>query len=159
MKVYITTEGKKLLAKKIQEAEAKFKNIASQKGDAYENGGNGWHDNFAFEQLVREETMVAGELASLSDTYKNAIEVAAHPPNVQNVVIGTIVTFEDEDGEEVEYQIAGYGESNMKSSPKTLEYLAPIIFPFYGESIGAEHSVRIGGRNVSLTIKTIRRIE
>lgn len=156
MSVFLTSNGRNLLNQKIQAVQERLKAVMSQKGDAYENGGNGWHDNFSFEQLVREEAMLAGELTSLNSILKDAVLVSPIAATATEVGVGCIIVLEDEDGGVAEYEVAGYGESNTAASPKKLEYLAPLIHPFMGGVIGDEHTLRIGGRKVTLTLTHIR---
>lgn len=157
MSVFLTPKGKILLGQKIKTVEEKLKVVMSQKGDAYENGGNGWHDNFAFEQIVREEAMHAGELMSLNEILKNSTVVNVENIDISEVNIGCIITLEDEELNPTDYEVVGYGETDTTCSPKKLEYLAPIINPFMGSAVGDEYTVRIGGKKVTLALTNIRR--
>lgn len=157
MSKFLTKSGKGLLNRKIQEVEKKLLHVMSQKGDAYENGGNGWHDNFAYEQLIREEAMLAGQLASLKDILRNAVIVPNIATTADHVGVGCVIELEDEDGNLIEYEVAGFGETDLLKSPKKLEYLAPIIEPFIDGVVGDEHSVRIAGNKTILTLTNIRR--
>lgn len=157
MSKFLTTTGRDLLNQKIQATENKLVHVMSQKGDAYENGGNGWHDNFAYEQLIREEAMLAGQLASLKDILRNATIVPSVATTTDHVGVGCIIELEDDDGNSTEYEVAGYGETDLSVSPKKLEYLAPIIEPFMDGVIGDEHTVRIAGNKTALTLINIRR--
>lgn len=157
--IYLTSRGYGLLKAKLLEAEQKLKTVLSQKGDAYENGGNGWHDNFSFEQLVREEAMLAGEVSSISKMLQESVRVASEPASTSSVTIGCVVTLEDSDGNTTEYEVVGYGESDVNAVPKKIEYLAPIIALFMGGELGEEHAVRMGGKSKTLRLNNIRRAE
>lgn len=157
MSKFLTRRGREILLEKIQSLENKIKLVASQKGDAYENGGNGWHDNFAFEQLMREETMLINELTNLKDVLRNSVVVSSIPTSTERVDIGCIVVLQDDEGNEVEYCVVGYGESDISTTPKKLEYLAPIIRPFMEGVVGDEHTLQLGSKQVALTLVGIRR--
>jgi transcription elongation GreA/GreB family factor len=157
MSKFLTRVGRDLLIQKISATEAKLVHVMSQKGDAYENGGNGWHDNFAYEQLIREEAMLAGQHASLKDILRNATIVPSVATTIDHVGVGCIIELGDDDGNSTEYEVAGYGETDLSASPKRLEYLAPIIEPFMDGVVGDEHSVRIAGKKTNLTLINIRR--
>ncbi len=159
MSKLLTPNGRDILNRKISETQVRLKQVVSQKGDAYENGGNGWHDNFSFEQLVREEAMLAGELASLNNILSTSVMVQTSTISADEICIGTTVTFEDENASVVEYAVVGFGETDVSSNPKKLEYLAPLIDPFIGGSVGDEHTVRLGGRKVTYRVTNIRRSE
>jgi transcription elongation GreA/GreB family factor len=154
---FLLEGGREILLGKIRALENKIKLVASQKGDAYENGGNGWHDNFAFEQLAREETMLINELMNLKDVLRSAVVVSSFSTSIDRVDIGCIVALRDDEGNEVEYCVVGYGESDISTTPKRLEYLAPIIHPFMEGVVGDEHTLQIGSKQVVLTLAGIRR--
>lgn len=156
MKVKMTENGKKLLEAKIADCNERLRVILSQKGDAYENGGNGWHDNFAFEQLTRDEASVASELTRLTNTLHESETISAVPASYDTVQVGCAITLLDQDGKEYQYRIVGYGETDLKSSPKKLEYLAPIVLPFFEEQLDAEHEVKIAGIPKTLTLVSIK---
>ena len=156
MSKLITPNGREILNKKIKDVEEKLKSVMSQKGDAYETGGDGWHDNFAFEQLVREEGMLAEQLASLRETLKNATIVRETAENADGVGIGCIVTLEDDDGTKVEYEVVGYGETDTSCSPKKIEYLAPLIEPFMEGTIGDEHTIVRAGKETTFYLTDIK---
>ncbi len=157
MSKFLTKTGRDLLNQKIKITEDKLVHVMSQKGDAYENGGNGWHDNFAYEQLIREEAMLAGQLASLKDILRNATIVPSVATTIDHVGVGCIIELEDDDGNSTEYEVVGYGETDISASPRKLEYLAPIIEPFIDGVVGDEYSVRIAGNKTTLTLVSIRR--
>jgi transcription elongation factor GreA len=157
MSKFITQIGKNILSEKIKAVEDKLSVVMSQKGTAYDEGGNGWHDNFAYEQLIREEAMLAGQLASLNDIIRNATVVSSTATGTESVTIGCIVELEDSEGNVSEYEVVGFGETDIKATPKKLEYLAPIIFPFMEGILGDEHTIKIGDKKTLLTLINIKR--
>lgn len=151
-KILVTRAGyEKLLAER-QNLYDQLRNIQGQKGEAADVGGNAWHDNFSFEELVRQETMTNASIGLLQK--KMAEMTMVDKPRGNDILqIGhhAVITFED--GEERTYEIAGYGESNLDSQPPKLEYLAPIIRPFFAKEIGTEAKITIQGvaRSAELT--------
>ena len=70
-KNYFTREGLKSYHELIAKTEEELKNIQSQMGDAYANGGDGWHDNFSFEELNRQLTIKSGQVNNLKRVLNN----------------------------------------------------------------------------------------
>ena len=68
----ITKEGLEEAREKIKELEERLKNVLSQKGEAYQIGGDGWHDNFTFEQLIRQEEALRFQISELKAFLRKA---------------------------------------------------------------------------------------
>lgn len=154
--VFVTRKGMDLLNQKLQEAIEKLKHTQGQKAEAHDVGGDCWHDNFAFEELTRQEMMFNKQIADIRDLQKRQVLVSS-PTDDLHVQIGHVISLEDEDGLIREFQVAGYGETDLRSHPPALEYGAPIIFPFMGAEIGTEAQVQIRGEQVFLVLVAIRR--
>lgn len=156
--VYVTPKGRDLLNQRLKEAREKLKSTQSQRGEAYDVGGDNWHDNFAFEELNRQEMMFNRQIADIRALLDQQVLVS--PPRDEiHVQIGHVISLEDEDGSVREFQVAGYGETDLHSIPPTLEYGAPIIFPFIGMEVGAEARVQIKGKQTQLVLTAIRRVK
>ena len=111
--ILMTVNGQKILLVRTAEIEEKLRIVLSQKGDAYENGGNGWHDNFAFEDLTRQEGMLINQLREINGLLAQARVVSSKPDDNTQVKIGHLITLEDDDKVQSSYQIVGYGESDL----------------------------------------------
>lgn len=156
--VYVTRKGMDLLDHRLSEAIAKLKHTQSQKAEAADIGGDNWHDNFAFEDLVRQETMFNRQISDIR-TIQDQLVLVPMPRDARQVQIGHIVTIEDEDGGVREFRVGGYGETDLHSTPPTLEYGAPIISPFMGMEVGTEAYVQIKGKRTSVLLTNIRKDE
>ena len=55
MTILVTRKGEIVLRAKILTLSEEYTKLCRSKAEAYENGGNGWHDNFAYEDLMRQE--------------------------------------------------------------------------------------------------------
>jgi thymidylate kinase len=49
------------------------------------------------------------------------------------------------DGTEKQFEIAGFGETDLTAKPSKIEYLAPLVKEFLGKEIGTDAEVDIGG--------------
>lgn len=148
---YFTAEGLKKYQKRIEDLEAKLRALQSQTAEIAEVGGNQYHDNASYEQLVIQ---IRGIDAQLSEGHKilNNIWVVDKPNNAQRVCIGCLAQIE-QNGEKKEIQIMGYGESDPKNGK--ISYNAPLAKSIIGAEIGEVREITIGGRLVNLEIFNI----
>lgn len=155
-KIRMTDRGRKIMFDRQAEVEKKLREVLSQKGDAYVDGGNGWHDNFAFEELTRQEGVLGRQLSEMSELITRSIRTPLKPVENSHLSIGHIATLEDDEGNVNTYEIVGYGESDTTSTPPKIEYRAPIIAQFFDASVGAEAEVKIAGKIKHLTLIEIK---
>ncbi len=156
--VYVTRNGFELLNQRLADAVAKLKHAQSQKAEAADVGGDNWHDNFAFEDLLRQEMMHNKQIADIR-AVQNQLVYVEEPRNTNSVQVGHVITIEDENGSVKEFRVGGYGETDLHSVPPMLEYGAPVISPFMGMSVGAEVEVQIKGKVISFLLTHIRKEE
>ena len=156
--VYVTRRGIEILNQRVAEAFAKLKHTQRQKAEAADVGGDNWHDNFAFEDLLRQEMMHNKQIADIR-AIQSQLTLVESPHDVDSVQIGHIITVEDEDGVAKEFRVGGYGETDLHMIPPRLEYGAPVISPFMGMSVGAEVEVQIKGKVTSFLLTHIRKEE
>lgn len=152
--VKVTQTGHTKLISLKRELFDRLKTIQGKKGEAAEVGGNQWHDNFSFEDLCRQEVMLNKRISEVSQQISTAT-IVGPPSNNEFLQIGHIAIFELEDGEEREYEIAGFGESDLKSTPQKVEYLAPIVRALIGKEIDTSVKVSIGGKIREITLVEI----
>lgn len=155
-KIRMTEHGRKILLDRQAEVETKLREVLSQKGDAYADGGNGWHDNFAFEELTRQEGILSRQLWEMSELITQAIRTPLKQADNSHLSIGHIAVLEDGDGNINTYEIVGYGESDTTFTPPKIEYRAPIIAAFFGSGVGTEAEVKIAGKMKHLTLIEIK---
>lgn len=156
--VKVTVEGYKKLSKRKEDFFKQLKETQGKKGEAAEIGGNQWHDNFSFEELCRQEMMLNNRIAQIN-AHINSAEVVGEPFDDEILQIGHVAILEFDDGDEREYEIVGFGESEIKATPPKVEYLAPVVCKFVGRSVGATAKVEIGGKVREITLVEIFRKE
>lgn len=154
--IYVTRKGQDLLKQRLDDAIEKLRYTQSQKAEAYDVGGDNWHDNFAFEELNRQEMMFNRQISDIRALQDSQVLVSP-PTDDVHVQIGHIISLEDEDGSIREFRVAGYGETDLHSQPPTLEYGAPIIFPFMGMEVGTDAHVQIKGKQTLLVLTAIKK--
>lgn len=154
--VYVTEKGARTLQDKKNALFEKLKEVQGKKGEAAEVGGNAWHDNASFEDLCRQEQMLNKQIEEISKVISSMIIVRGNPGDNERLSIGHIATlYIEEDDEEVDYLIGGYGDTDLKKCPPVVAYNAPIIVPFYRKEIGRESKVLIDGKMKTLSLEDI----
>ncbi len=156
-KVKVTSRGLKLLFAKKKDLISQLKHIQSQKGEAAEIGGNQWHDNFAFEDLVRQETAKNKQIADISLIIQNAEVVEESPKDCSVLRVGHLATLLFDNGEEKTFFVAGYGESDLSANPKKIEYLSPLIKDFFEQPEGTETEIELSGIKRLVVLSKISR--
>lgn len=155
-RIKVTERGLGILLKRQAEVDAKLRDVLSQKGVAYADGGNGWHDNFAFEELTRQEGILSRQLWEMGELITQAVRIPSKPTDISNLSIGHLALLKDDDGNINTYEIVGYSESDTALTPPKIEYRAPIVAPFFGGAVGTEADVRIAGKMKHLTLIEIK---
>lgn len=128
------------LSNELAEAEEKVRNAGISIGDAA-GGKRDWHDNFAYEQAVRESHLNQANLLKLKQQLQFH---AIIEPNqrTETISIGNTVKvlFQDEVDHE-EYTILG--EYDSGTNPSWISYTSPLGSALLGKSAGdvAEYNV------------------
>jgi len=155
--IFVTKQGLGMLQARRDEYFERLRAVQGQKGEAAEVGGNVWHDNFAFEELVRQENMLSKQIQDVGDMLKIATMVPDQPADTRALQIGHVVSlyFEEDDAIK-EYQVGGFGESNLDAQPPLIEYSAPLLAPFFGHEVGHEATVQLGGVSKHVHLEAIQ---
>lgn len=155
-KILVTKKGFRTLEKRRLKFIEKLKDVQGQKGEAAAIGGNAWHDNFAFEDLVRQENMLNKQIQDAGQIIRMSVIVSDVPQGTKILQIGHIAHLYIENDDMVKVvMVGGFGESDLDVDPPIIDYSAPILKPFYGHEEGYEAIVQIGGVNKSIVLKTI----
>ena len=108
---YFTQQGYTKLQKRLSTLEETLSNLMSQKEYIWEKCGDGWHDNFAFEELERQDKLLSGEIANVKKIL-NKSELVAKPQDNSTVQIGHKVKIK-KDNTISTLQISGYNETDI----------------------------------------------
>ncbi|MBI3952495.1 MAG: hypothetical protein HY336_00895 [Candidatus Doudnabacteria bacterium] len=133
----------------------KLKATQGQKGEAAEVGGNVWHDNFTFEQLMRDEDMINAQIAEVNRKIGQMVVIDQPPESTDKLRIGHMALVSIE-GELREYLVGGFEDSEPTASPPVISYLAPLIQPFIGKEEGHSVKIDVGGKRKQVTLERIR---
>lgn len=152
-KIYFTEAGFQSFLARIKKDEDRIREMSSRLGYLAEVGGDQYHDNFSYEQQVRDLNMLSDKIkkdrmvlakASIID------EKSKRNPGI--VFINSVVTAEIDKKTE-SWQIVGYGESDPGNHK--LAYNTPLGAAFMGRCKGDIFSSKVGSRIVNITILKI----
>lgn len=144
----LTAKEAELMRKDIEQKKEQLKELGKYKAKAYEDEGDGFHDNFAFEQAEIKERGLLREITELQAKFDLAeiIDLAVEAQKADGKVsIGSKVTVEsDFDGEKEVgvYTITGGFGDVMKNIVSTE---APMGICIMGKSVGFEGSYTVNG--------------
>ncbi len=154
-RLYFTRIGAERIMRRKQELFDKLKNIQSQKGEAAEVGGNQWHDNFSFEQLMRDEQMVNAQITELNQKISDMAVIDEVSVDTSKLRIGHLAVL-DVGGETKTYLIGGFEDSDPNSVPPVISYLAPLVRSFIGKEQGHTVLLRIAKTDTQVTLEKIQ---
>lgn len=154
-KLYFTRSGADRIVRRKVELQDMLRRTQGQKGEAAETGGNQWHDNFSFEQLVREEQMLNTQIAEISGKINAMVVAPEAPEDTSRLRIGHIAVL-GVDGVIKTYLVGGFEDSDAVLDPPVISYLAPLIQPFIGKEEGEVQGVTVDGRTKQVTLREIR---
>jgi len=105
---------------------------AAGNGDRSENG-----DYIYGKKKLRQ---IDHRLKVLRDKIESAVVIKPEEINIEKVVFSSLVILEDEDGNELEYQIVGEDEFDIKN--KKISWKSPLAKSLFGKSLGDEVMVK-----------------
>lgn len=141
MSYLLTPAGFEKLKKEIKEVKAELGKITVLKGEAVQDTGNLWHDNFSFEEMARQELVLARRLAKLQKKLKAVKIVDERKKHGRKAVVGSTVTIEYEDGRQVRYTIT---DPEMTNPGKGLiSYRSKVGEALLGSRKGDERQLQI----------------
>ena len=153
--IFVTRKGLQVLEARRLEMMERLRAIQKQKGPAVEEGT--WHDNFSFEQLVRDENAISKQLRDMRETLDAAAIVPDVPSGTETLQIGHIahLYIEDDDVTKI-VMIGSFGETDLNAKPPIIDYCAPLLKPFYGHEEGHEATVQLDGASKNAILTSIK---
>lgn len=139
-KIYLTDEGLNEYRNEIKILNDKLAEIQKMKSEAYSGAiGDGWHDNFAYEDAKRQEDAIVTQIKDLGDKSKY-IEIITNDIKDQNIInLNDIlkIEFTYEDGTKDEEIIKLTGNWKLKEYDEIQEVTlnSPIGKNIYGKDI------------------------
>jgi len=150
-KLTFTEKGFQKLQLEIESLEKKLRKVQAQTAEAAEIGGNQWHDNASYDNIVIETRGLDSRLSKAHETLNKA-QVVATPSRSDLVAIGTSVTIKLR-GKIKTWEIAGFGESDPDA--RIISYNTPLASILMGKKKGDIAYGKIGGSETKIEILNI----
>lgn len=149
--LYFTKRGLTKLQDEIKTLEKRLQDLQSQVAYVAEVGGNQWHDNASYDALVIDIRGADWRLGQATKVLKQAVLVDI-PNNFEHVSIGAFVKL-SRDGEEMSFEVAGYGESDIDLD--LIAYNTPLASLIMGKTKGEIVIGSIASKKTELKILEI----
>lgn len=153
-KLYFTKAGAERMFQEKEELFQKLRETQGQKGEAAEVGGNQWHDNFSFEELVRQEFILNKQITEVNKKIEEMVILSEMAKDTSHLRIGHIAVL-DVGGIIKKVKIGGYGDYDLNANPQTIAYNAPLVSQLFGEEKGSQASVRVMGAMKTVILEDI----
>lgn len=154
----LTKAGLQRLVKKIENTKRQLKLLMSQKKEAAEIGGDAWHDNFSFEEISRQETILFNRLEKLREILndseifeeENTPKELEKKDNLKLVKLNSKVVIEYENGKNATFIITDSVMSNPGAG--RISYQSPLGAALMGATEGEKRNFQKNGKSSSVKI-------
>lgn len=147
MKIFVTKEYMNAGNERVKQLERELERIRKEKGAAFAEDTNAWHDNFAYESLAREEKMAENKLFQAVkelDTYRIFDERAQMTPHMVSIYCWVRVLEENLANLKQIEKTIGIVPLGAENHKKLIySYNAPIVSPLMGAKVGDERVIKI----------------
>ena len=156
-RIYLTLDGYKQYCEEIEKIEAEILENTKFKVEAIrEAPGDGWHDNFAYEDACRTETMLQKRLEQML-IQKKKIEIIESTTFDQDLVnIGDIIQLEfkydDGDTEVEEVRLTGNWKVSSNDSIQEVSLNSPLGRAIYLQKIGSTVNYSVNDQKIFIQI-------
>ena len=148
---HLTSEGLKVLKQKLETLKQERAKLRSERAEAYEIGGDGWHDNLSFETLEENEKRISAEIARLETEYRTA--VVAQPAGGEKVDLNSTVVLIFPDGTERKYKVGDSHTADPAAGIISAE--SPLGSAIMGTVAGENKTYSVNGHEVQVKIKSV----
>ncbi|MGE5456149.1 MAG: hypothetical protein ACM3O4_03495 [Ignavibacteriales bacterium] len=157
-KIYLTKEGYEEYLEEIEQIRNSLDNNNHLKTEAYQTAvGDGWHDNFEYEQASLTEKAIEHNLIQMINNKKNII-IVDEPKNINNNLININDIFEaelkysDNDIERSKFKLIGGYRPNNNNDIQEITLNSPIGKAVYLQNINSNLNYIVNGKKVELRI-------
>lgn len=153
--LYFLREDFDKLNQKIVEVCKRMEKIGKEIGESCDEGSDTWHDNFAFEEGQRQQTMWSNHIRELIKI-RNTATIVDPPRENDRVRIGKTVEFKDLITNEIErFQIGSFMVFRDQKKIEAISYNAPLAKIIMGAQIGEIRKGQIAGKQKQFEILKI----
>lgn len=161
-KIYVDKDGYEKMQEELQELKNKYLKNSLEKGEAYDGAaGDGWHDNFAFDEANRQEHMLLGQIKELEERLINTIIVDSNKQQDESIIdinskVLLSMNYGDDDIEELKIKLIASTPNQSIQELTEVSINSPLGKAIYGKHIGekAEYSVN----NINIKVEILKKI-
>lgn len=155
-KIYLDKKGKEQYMQEFEDIKEKLKENSKSKSSAHTDAvGDGWHDNFAFEEAKRKENELIFEIEKKIQGIRNIVIVEkgsdATVVDIDDIVEIKVIYAED-DIEQGIYKLIGGTRPNTDAPIQELTINSPVGEGIYKKKAVCKTSCKINGREVPVEI-------
>ena len=158
--ILLSEEGYKQYLSEVEKMKNLIDSNATVGSEAYRNAvGDGWHDNFAFEETMRENRTMNSKLKSLMDDSRY-IKVITNKKKKENTIgiddkVRIQVTYFKDDVEEYDVLLTGNYLPDTESEITEITLNSPIGKAIYQKKENDQINTKINDRNITINILKI----
>ena len=153
MAKYLTKFGLAAIRDKIALLERKRQQALEAAGEAAQNDPNSYHDNFEYEEGMRQQELFSQQLRGLWQLLEGAT-VAPEPPSDERVALGHRVAVRRGDETEEAYVLCGEGEGALLENSCSAS--SPLGKVLLGMAKGEMRTVSLADRSFPVQVLDIR---
>ena len=156
-KLYLDNDGYQRLLEEIDLLKAKLAKNGKEKGEAYSGAvGDGWHDNFAFEESMRESRAIAKRIDDLLSK-KQYLKIVDDNDKKENLVnigdkVSINIKYSDDDIETEVITLTGNYIPNTTNEINEISLNSPLGKALFKAKIGTSTSYFVGNSEIFITI-------
>ncbi len=148
---HLTPEGLAALKQKLEGLKAERAKLRAGRAEAYEIGGDGWHDNVSFETLEEQEKRISAEIARFETEFRTA--TVAEVTGGSAVDLNSNVVLQFPDGTEKHYKIGDPHTSDPAAGIISAE--SPLGKAILGSAAGENRIFVVNGNTLHVLIKSV----
>lgn len=128
---------------------------ASSGSEAYADAvGDGWHDNFAYEEIMRQEKIIQNKISEMRKQKDNlvVIDEEEYIDDIVNIndIIEVEIKYADDDIEQETFKLTG--KFFPDASNKEISLNSPIGKAIYNKKIGSTVDYKVGENTIEVFI-------
>lgn len=156
-KILLDENGYKQFLGELEKLKNQSDMSAVAGSDAYDSAvGDGWHDNFAFEESMRESRLIAKRIDDMYAKKKN-IEIIKDDKKDENIVnlndkVLVEIIYSEDDKEEETIILTGKYIPDTYADIQEITINSPIGKAIYKSKIGTTKKYKVEGREITIRI-------
>lgn len=155
-KVYLDKAGYEQYLAEIEKLKEDLKQNSFNKSSAHESAvGDGWHDNYAFEEAKRQELMIIGSLeAKLKGLSRIVIIEKSGDEDLIDLgdVVTVKMTYAPDDSEDFTFKLVGSHAPAYDGEVREISVNSPLGKSVYQKRVGTNSEYEVNSKKIGISI-------